>query len=147
VSKKIEPFKIIGISVHSTNQDGNSIKDLGDLWSRFYSETIMSKIPNKIDETIYAIYTDYESDYTGKYTAIIGLRINELNNIPDGMVGRNFEGGIYKKFIAKGEMPQAIVKQWQYIWKNDKKLNRKYTADFEIYNEDSEVVEILVAVK
>jgi predicted transcriptional regulator YdeE len=63
--QKIEPFKIIGIAVHSTNQDGKSIKDLGDLWSRFYSETIMSKIPNKIDETIYAIYTDYASDYTG----------------------------------------------------------------------------------
>jgi predicted transcriptional regulator YdeE len=62
------------------------------------------------------------------------------------MVGRTFEGGTYKKFIAKGEMPQAIVKLWQYIWKNDKKLNRKYTADFEVYNQDSEVVEILITI-
>lgn len=144
--QKIKPFKIIGIAVQSTNEGGKSIKDLGDLWGRFYSEDFMSKIPNKIDETIYAIYTDYESDFTGRYTAIIGLRVNELNNIPDGMVGRTFEGGTYKKFIAEGEMPQAIVKQWQYIWENDKKLTRKYTADFEIYNEDSEVVEILIAV-
>lgn len=144
--QEIEPFKIIGIAVQSTNEGGKSAKDLGDLWGRFYSEEIASKIPNKIDETIYAIYTDYESDYTGSYRAIIGLRVNKLNNIPDGMVGRTFEGGTYKKFIAEGEMPQAIVKQWQFIWEQDKKLNRKYTADFEVYKQDSEIVEILIAI-
>ena len=144
--QKIEPFKIIGIAVQSTNEGGKSVKDLGDLWGRFYSEAIASKIPNKIDETIYAIYTDYESDYTGRYKAIIGVRVNELNEIPIGMVGRAFGGGTYKRFIAEGEMPHAMVKQWRYIWKNDKKLNRKYTADFEVYNQDSEVVEILIAI-
>ena len=117
--QKIEPFKIIGIAVQSTNEGGKSVKDLGDLWGRFYSEAIASKIPNKIDETIYAIYTDYESDYTGRYTAIIGVRVNELNEIPIGMVGRAFGGGTYKRFIAEGEMPHAMVKQWRYIWKND----------------------------
>ncbi|MGB5434320.1 MAG: GyrI-like domain-containing protein [Maribacter sp.] len=144
--QEIEPFKIIGIAVQSTNEGGKSAKDMGDLWGRFYSEEIASKIPNKIDETIYAIYTDYESDYTGSYMAIIGLRVNKLNNIPDGMAGRTFEGGTYKKFIAEGEMPKAIVKQWQYIWEQDKKLNRKYTADFEVYKQDSEIVEILIAI-
>lgn len=142
----IKPFNIIGIAVQTTNEGGKAINDLGALWERFYSEDITSKTPNKIDETIYAIYTDYESDFTGRYTAIIGLRANELNNIPDGMVGRTFKGGTYKKFIAKGEMPQAIVKQWQYIWENDKKINRRYTADFEVYREDSEIVEILIAI-
>ena len=102
------------------------------MWGRFYSEAIASKIPNKIDETIYAIYTDYESDYTGRYTAIIGVRVNELNEIPIGMVGRAFGGGTYKRFIAEGEMTHAIGKQWRYIWENDKKLNRKYTADFKV---------------
>ena len=142
----IKPFNIIGIAVQSTNEGGKSAKDLTDLWGRFYAEDIASKIPDKIDETIYAIYTDYASDYTGSYSAIIGLRVNKPNNIPDGMVGRTFEGGTYKKFIAKGEMPQAVVKQWQYIWKNDSIINRRYTADFEVYKEDSEIVEILIAV-
>ena len=144
--REIEPFKIIGIAVESTNQDGKSVKVLGDLWGRFYSEDIASKIPNTLDKAIVAIYTDYESDYTGSYTAIIGVKVSTLESVPKGMVGRTFEGGTYKKYIAEGEMPQAIVKQWQYIWENDKNLNRRYTADFEVYDPDSEIVEIFVGV-
>ena len=144
--REIVPFKIIGIAVESTNQDGKSVKVLGDLWGRFYSEDIASKIPNTLDKAIVAIYTDYESDYTGSYTAIIGVKVSTLESVPKGMVGRTFEGGTYKKYIAEGEMPQAIVKQWQYIWENDKNLNRRYTADFEVYDPDSEIVEIFVGV-
>ncbi|MCD4771860.1 MAG: hypothetical protein K8R41_00585 [Bacteroidales bacterium] len=38
--KKIECFKIIGISTETTNENGKSAKDLGKLWGRFYSENI-----------------------------------------------------------------------------------------------------------
>ena len=145
--REIVPFKIIGIAVESTNQDGKSVKVLGDLWGRFYLEDIASKIPNTLDKAIVAIYTDYESDYTGSYTAIIGVKVSTLERVPKGMVGRTFEGGTYKKFIAEGEMPEAIVKQWQYIWENDNNLNRRYTADFEVYNPDLEIVEIFVGVQ
>lgn len=82
---------------------------------------------------IYSIYTDYESDYRGKYTAIIGMKVNSLDSIPEGLVGRVFEGGEYVKFIAKGEMPDAVADTWRKIWSKDQELNRSYTADFEVH--------------
>ena len=148
--KQIDSFKIIGISTETTNENGKSAKDLGKLWGRFYSENISNQISNKESDEIYSIYTDYETDYKGKYTSIIGLKVNSLDSIPNGLIGREFESGIYTKFVAKGEMPNAVVEMWKEIWIKDKELNRKYSADFEVYGAKSQCgknseVEIYIA--
>jgi len=149
---KIAPFKVIGISVQTTNQDSQALQDLGKLWTQFFSDGILDKIPNKINQDIYSIYTDYESDYTGKYTTIIGLQVSSLDNLPVGLVGREFKGGNFKQFTAKGEMPKAVGETWMDIWSKDAELNRAYTYDFEVYgaksqNGDQSEVEIYIAIK
>ncbi|WP_340066830.1 GyrI-like domain-containing protein [Ascidiimonas aurantiaca] len=145
-------FKIVGITIKTTNQDGKAAEDLGKLWEQFYSQDISGKILNKKSDAIYSVYTDYESDYTGKYTCIIGLCVESLEQIPDGLTGREFESGEYRKFIAKGQMPKAVSETWQEIWKKDKELNRTYTADFEIYghrsqNGENAEIDIYIATK
>ncbi|MBN9293859.1 MAG: AraC family transcriptional regulator [Flavobacteriia bacterium] len=145
-------FKIIGISIETTNENGQAITDLGALWGKFYTENVIEKIPNKTGNEVYSVYTDYESDHTGKYTTIIGSPVSSLDLIPDGLVGRTFEGANFKKFTAKGSMPNAIAETWKEIWQKDKELNRSYTYDFEVYGEKSQnsensEVEIFIAVK
>jgi predicted transcriptional regulator YdeE len=130
-------FKIIGISTRTTNKDNQSAQDLGKLWERFYSKNIFAAIPNKISKDILTVYTDYKSDYTDEYTTIIGVRVSTIDNIPDGMIGREFEAENFQKYIAKGEMPNAVIEIWIDIWRSDKELNRKYTYDFEVYKERS----------
>lgn len=150
--KNIEPFKIIGIAIETTNENRKAAQDLGKLWERFFSENIAGKIPNKISDEICSIYTDYESNYKGKYTCMIGLKVDSLTDIPKDLVGREFMGGKYHKFIAKGKMPKAVQDTWQEIWAKDEILNRSYTADFEVYGEKSQLgenseVEIFIAVE
>jgi len=137
-SKRMENFKIIGISVETKNQNNQATTDLGQLWSRFYGEEIFNKIPNKESEEVYAVYTDYESDYTGKYTTIIGQRVNSLDNIPNGMVGREINNERLLRYVAKGEMRNAVVETWKEIWANNIALYRTYNADFEVYGEKSQ---------
>ncbi len=132
-STHLDPFMIIGIAVRTTNAGGKAGIDLKQLWGRFYAEDIPSKIPNRAGDDVYSIYTDYESDYRGGYTTIIGCRVTSLSNIPPGMEGRFFAGGQYSKFTASGKMPDAIVTAWKNIWDMDRELKRKYTADFEVY--------------
>ena len=146
----INSFKIIGIGIESTNENGQAAEDLENLWSRFYAENVLAQIPNKLSEDIYAIYTDYESDYTGKYTCIIGQKVDSIAKFPAGLIGREFKSGTYRKIIAKGPMPNAIVDAWKEIWDKDEELNRSYTADFEVYsqksqNGDNSEVEIYIA--
>lgn len=132
-------FKIIGIATRTTNKDNKSKEDLGKLWERFFAENIVENIPNKSSNEILSIYTDYKSDFTDEYTAIIGLKVSTLDEIPNGMIGREFKADNFQKFIAKGEMPKAVLDTWIDIWQRNNELNRKYNYDFEVYGENSEV--------
>ena len=145
-------FKIIGIATRTTNQNNQSAEDLGKLWSQFYAENILEKIPNKVSSDIITIYTDYVSNYTEAYTTIIGVPVSTLDSVPEGLTGREFEAENFQKFTAKGEMPNAVVNTWMDIWQQDNELNRKYSYDLEVYGEKSQngenaEVEIFIAAK
>lgn len=131
-------FKIIGISTRTSNQNNQSQQDLANLWQRFFAENIIENIPNKISSEIISIYTDYSSDFTGDYTTIIGIPVSNLDEIPTGMIGRDFPAENFQIFTAKGEMPNAVLQTWMEIWQNDVQLNRKYSYDFEVYGENSQ---------
>ncbi|WP_338378798.1 GyrI-like domain-containing protein [uncultured Flavobacterium sp.] len=131
---KIEPFKIIGISIRTTNENGQASQEIAELWQRFMSENVISKIPNKIDNAVYSLYTEYESDHTKPYTTILGCKVENLDNVPNGMVGKSFDGGTYSKTTAKGDLMQGlVVNQWSKIFEME--LDRTYDADFEIFGE------------
>lgn len=148
---KIEPFKVIGIAVRTTNENGQAGKDIPVLWEKMISEDIVNSIPNKIDNTIYSIYTDYEKDHTKPYTTVLGCQVENLDNIPEGMVGYSFDGGDYLKFTTKGDLSKGLViNEWLKIWDMD--LGRVFSADFEVYGEKAQnpsgaEVDIFIAVK
>ena len=134
---KIEPFMIIGISVRTTNENNQAAKDIGDLWGKFMCENVLGAIPNKIDSTVYSIYTDYESDHTKPYTTILGCKVSNLLTIPNGMIGKFFDGGNYVKLSAKGDLMKGlIVNKWTEIWNMN--LDRVFTADFEVFGEKAQ---------
>jgi len=147
----IEPFKVIGIAIKTTNENGQAATDIGELWNKFMKQSIVNTIPNKIDTTIYAIYTDYESDHTKPYTTLLGCKVEHLNTIPDGMIGKTIEGGKYLKITTKGDITKGLIaNEWMKIWQSD--LNRRYTADYEVYGEKAQnptdaEVDILIAIK
>jgi predicted transcriptional regulator YdeE len=150
-SQTIEKFNVIGISVRTTNENGQSGKDIGELWNKFMMEKVLEQIPNKIESSVYCIYTDYESDFTKPYTTIIGCKVKDLSTIPDGMIGRTIKSGNYSKHLAKGNnLQEIVVHTWMNIWNSD--LKRLYTADFEVYGEKAQnpenaEVEIFVAIE
>lgn len=150
-TEQIEGISVIGITVRTSNQNGEGARDIPALWGRFYSESIASKIPNRIGTDVYGVYTDYEGDYMKPYTTLLGCRVNSLEEIPEGMTGLTIDGGEYFKLTVKGDLMKGVVIEgWQKIWSTD--LNRSYVADFEVYGEktknpeDAEV-EIYVGIR
>ena len=150
-NQKIQKFSVIGISIRTTNENGQAGQDIPALWNKFMTEGIAEQIRNKIDNSIYCIYTEYEKDHTKPYTTILGCKVDNLETIPNGMVGKTFEEATYTKHIAKGNILQGIVfAEWTKIWDSD--LARTFTADFEVYGEKAQnpenaEVDIFVAVK
>lgn len=144
----INGFKIIGIYTRTTNKNNQSLLDLKNLWNHFYIQIIIDKIPKKF----WYIYTDSKYDFTDEYTTIIGVPVSTLDEIPTEFIGSEFSADNFQKFIAKGEMPNAVVNVLLDIWRRDKELDRKYSYDFEVYgqkskNGENSEVEIHIAMK
>ena len=148
---QITPLNIIGIAVRTTNVNEKSSIDIPQLWETFLSSGIQERIPNKIDGTIYCLYTDYEKDYLAPYTTVLGCAVSSLNDIPEGLTSVSIDKAKYSKRFAKGNLQEGIVfNEWISIWNSD--LKRAYTTDFEVYGEKSQnpenaEVEIFVGIK
>ena len=147
----IEPFKLIGISIRTTNENGKAAKEIAELWGKFMSEGILEKIPNKVNPEVYSMYTDYESDHTQPYTAILGCKVSSIGTIPDGMIAKEIQGGLYAKTSANGDLMKGlVVNKWAEIFKLD--LDRMYSTDFELFGEKAQdpskaEVEFYIAIK
>ncbi|MDQ8006382.1 MAG: effector binding domain-containing protein [Pedobacter sp.] len=152
-NQNIQKFDIIGISIRTTNNNGQAAQDIEALWLKFWDQNIQEQIPNKVSDEIYAVYTDYETDFTGYYTTIIGLPVSSLATIPEGFVGLTIETDNYQKFVSKGKMPEAVVNTWLEIWRNEElNTKRAYRADFTIhgkkyYDGNNAEVETFISVK
>jgi predicted transcriptional regulator YdeE len=133
---EIEEFKVIGISVRTTNQNGQSQNDIGNLWSKFMGQNLIELIPNKNSNDIYCIYTNYESDFNGLYTTILGCKVNSFDNIPEGFISWTIPKTKYQVYKSTGKLPDSVVKTWTNIWQSD--ISRKYVADFEVYGQKSQ---------
>lgn len=146
-----QELSIVGIEVRTTNENGQAAKDIPALWRKFMHEGILDRIPNKIDDTIYALYTDYESDHTKPYTTVLGCKVDNLDNIPEDFTVKIVPSANYQKFEAKGDLTQnTVIDVWMKIWNTD--LKRTYTTDIEIYDDravdpTNAIVDILIAVE
>ena len=120
-------FFIAGIAVNTTNQDGQSEKDICDLWTRFTTENMAQKIAGKLSDDIYCVYTDYESDHTGRYIAVLGCRVEDADSVPTALV----PDGDYHIYKPEGKFPDSVANTWRQIWQTP--IERKYSADYDLY--------------
>ena len=141
---KLQEFSVIGIQART----GNADEMTGDgaipkQWTRFFKEGIADKIPNKVDSTIYAVYTGYASDRNGEYDFIIGMKVSSVSDVPPGMVAKKVPRGKYAVLTSvKGQVAQVVPQAWQRVWglEDNKQLGgaRAYKADFEVYDQRSQ---------
>ncbi len=131
-------FKIIGIEVRTSNpEESSGTGKISQTWQKFYSENILSKIPDKRGDAVLAAYTDYESDVNGAYSLIIGSEVDSLADIPIGLVGREIPAAKYAVFTsARGVIPGIIFDVWKKIW-DFKGAVRAYQTDLEVYGRES----------
>lgn len=143
------PMTIIGIACRTSNAPDAGPRDIPQLWAQFFQEGTLNKIPNKLSNTIIALYCDYEGDYTKPYSLVIGCPVSSCEEIPEAMVAKTIPQGQYCRFSAVGEHPQALVQTWNKIWQNSD-LKRTYIADFEVYSEkfsnSPQEVEVMIGI-
>ena len=130
----LDTVHVIGVFTKTSNQDQQAAKDIPALWQRFMKEETGLKVSNRIGEEIICAYFEYEGDHMAPYTCLVGYKVPNLDEIPEGMKGITIPGGKYSKFLAKGDLTgSALWETWNAIWKED--LDRTFAVDFELYGE------------
>ncbi len=133
---KLEEKTITGIRIKTTNQDGKAMQDIGITWQKLFEDGIYEKIPNKINGKTIGLYTEYEGDYTKPYTFIAGAEVSQKIQKSEEIESIIIPKGRYAKFVITGDVQNSVGQAWQEIWNMD--LKRKYTCDFEEYQNNSE---------
>ncbi len=132
---ELEEKIVEGIEVKTTNENGKSIQDIANMWQTFFMKGIYDNIENKVNVKTIGLYTDYEKDYTKPYNFVVCTEVSENSKNVGNRVVKVIPKGKYAKFVIHGDVQNAVGQAWQEIWKMD--LNRKYTCDFEEYQNNS----------
>lgn len=150
IIKEVKPFILLGLSIKTTNEDGRSNIDCGNLWHKFELENYADIIPGKLSDDIIAVYYDYEGDHTKPFSYFIGCCVKQHVEVPVELQSCLVRGGTYQVFQASGKMPACVASCWKEIWKSS--INRAYEADFEVYDQRSKdwnnaEVDIYISIK
>ncbi len=142
-------INLIGISIIANNSD--KVQNIGTTWGKYLSENISEKIDCKeTSGVIYAVYTNYESDFHGDYTFFIGEEVKSLNDAKGDLSTLHIPTSNYIKFTNEGD--ESVIDIWKNIWQMERENSlggeRSYTADFEIYDsKNNGVVDIYIGIK
>ncbi len=149
-TEKKDTIKLVGLSARTNNMNEMNplTGKIGPLVQRFFLKGLSKQIANiKNPGTTYSVYTDYESDHTGKYTYFIGSEVTEfsetlqIEGTSDKVEFKTLKipKQTYTKFTTEpGPLPQSVIAAWQKIWFMNKDQiggKRNYIADFEVFDE------------
>lgn len=146
----IAPFYVVGVSARITSNETAS-EEINALWQSFFEQQIAHGLPQRENDVMYAVYSDYEGDHTKPYRLTIGYRMKSdwspLGKDFGALMSVQIKDGDYAMMGAIGEQPKALIETWQAVWQSD--LNRCFYTDFEVYGArffEEGVHEVLVAI-
>ncbi len=140
---------MIGIETRTNNTqeaDGNGA--IPKQWQRLFMENLLNRIPDRVDQSIVAVYTEYASDWNGDYTFVLGAKVKPGTKTPEGMVAINVPGGKFVEFTSKRGRPELVVPEiWKEVWtyfQTSGNPLRAYGADYELYDDMSDPTNVQV---
>jgi len=135
-----DEFLIAGIEARtSAAKESSGETVIPQQWMKFMQEGVLQRIPNKADEDIYALYTDFANKRSGEYSVVIGAKITDKSKVPADLVVKTVPAGTYAVFqTSKGPAWEVIPAAWQSVADAEDKGElgyvRTYKADYELYH-------------
>ena len=135
---KLEKEKqILGIATQTNNQaEMAGVGKISRLWEKFFKQGIGERLSAKsVEDRVFALYTDYESDENGEYTLLIGKLVEKMTEAPVGLVLKTIPEARYVTYTSKkGPLAKVVPETWQQIWQDDEvRHKRSYSGDYEVY--------------
>lgn len=130
----LQEKKAVGVAARTNNKDPEAGAVIGGLWEKLFYGGVYPAIGHKANAKALGIYTDYEGDDKGSYTAIAGCEVESAERLEEGLTVCTIPAGRYAKFIVRGDMVKAVAAFWTELWSMD--LPRSFVCDFEEYQDE-----------
>jgi predicted transcriptional regulator YdeE len=137
--RDLPAFQVIGIQVRTVNaaERQSDTAKIPKLWKRFFEEQIEEQIPGRTDpHEIVGVYHNYENDFQGFYTLLIGQQSTFAGPLPGALVRTQVPAQQYLVFDPVPARPEEIQKVWRTVWDYFSQagpFQRAYSHDFEVY--------------
>ncbi|MDK2126600.1 GyrI-like domain-containing protein [Parachitinimonas caeni] len=134
-----QALHIVGIALHTHN--GEAFDTIPQHWQRFGSEQVLSRIPNKLSDDVYAVYTRFENSPLrpdSRYTLIIGAAVTSTDAMPEGMSSVTIPPSLRKTYPVEPATPQQVGATWLQLWQ-EPGLQSTAVADFERFTPDGRI--------
>jgi predicted transcriptional regulator YdeE len=135
--ERSDALTVVGLPLRTTPERAPA--EIPPLWQRFMQERFAQRLPRRADDAgIYAVYLDYESDYRGAYTLVVGVASESNAPVPAECRKVVIPAARYARFVAEGESAQVIWQTWAHIneqWPG--RSQRRYQVDYERHTLDA----------
>jgi len=134
-----DPIVVAGFQIRTTNaRELSGEGQIRALWQRFFIENLAAQIPNRTNDSLYAVYSNYQSDETGEYNYLLGAPVTGVDHLPAGMTYAAIATGEYAVMTTeKGPIIQVMQQAWREIWAltpGELGGKRAFLSDYEIYD-------------
>jgi predicted transcriptional regulator YdeE len=130
-------FYLAGISVLTSNLNGQSAQDIGNLWATFFTQHLAAQIRGKLTDELICAYTDYASDMNGPYTAVLGYQVDPGEEQAADIIVVQVKACTAVMFESANTEPATVLETWNKIWTSG--LHRAYHTDCDLYTADGRV--------
>lgn len=123
------------------------------LWDQFWQQKMSVLFSQAKDQSIIALYSNYEQETKGFYTFSVGTFQEDSRILSEPYENIELPASAYAVFTSKiGPIEEIVYETWKEIWTWDKRHLRTFTGDFEMYDQSAAVpqraqVNIYVAIK
>jgi predicted transcriptional regulator YdeE len=138
--EKTDSIRVVGLQIRTTNE--RAFQEIPGHWQRFFSEGTLSRIPDAVSDTVFAVYADFENEgknNEGTYSFVIGAQVPDVADslVPEGLVSVTIPSSKRAIFPVEAGHPERVGDEWRKIWSID--LSKTYVCDYERYDKSGDI--------
>jgi len=123
-------LKVIGIELETTTEYELVRVDLASLWKKFNVKSFKKKIHDTISDDFYIFYHNYNPNNRNEFTLLVGCLVKTLENVPQGLTGREFTSQKFVRIISASKSINDIHEIWNHFNTRLISINRKFSYDY-----------------
>jgi predicted transcriptional regulator YdeE len=140
-----QAIHVFGIELRTSNDQ--AFDTIPPHWQRFANEQVLARIPGKLSDEVYAVYTNFQNagrNNQGSYSLVIGAAVAPDTPLPAGLARAVVPASQRAVFTVAPGRFDLVGAKWQEIWQHTE-LPKTFIAEYERYSADG-AIDILVGI-